>query len=122
MEKHKKSRMSETHDVPVKKASRNLFADLALPNADELQLKAELTRQIYRRIKNFGLTQIEAAKRLGLKQPDVSKLMNGRCTGFSTDRLLSLLTELEFDIEIIVRPHGGKPEQRGTVRVLTEVA
>lgn len=122
MEKHQKSRISQKHDIPVKKAGRNLFADLALPNADELQLKAELTRQIYRRIKDFGLNQTEAAKRLSLKQPDVSKLMNGTFTGFSTDRLLSLLTDLEFDIEIIVRPRDGKPEHRGTIRVLTEAA
>jgi predicted XRE-type DNA-binding protein len=64
---------------------------------------------------------MEAATRLGLKQPDVSKLMQGRFTGFSTDRLLALITALEVDVEIILRPRNRKPENRGTVRVLAEV-
>ncbi len=101
--------------------TKNVFADLGLPDADDLQLKAELTRQIYRRIKDFALTQTEAAKRLGIKQPDVSRLMKGTFTGFSTDRLLSLLTALEVDIEIIVRPRNRKPQDLGTVRALTEI-
>lgn len=107
--------------IPVTEGSRNVFADLGLPDADDLQIKAELTRQIYRRIRDFGLTQTEAGKRLGLKQPDVSRLMKGVFTGFSTDRLLALLTALEVDVEIIVRPRSRKREDRGTVRVLTEV-
>ena len=108
--------------IAVKRGSCNVFADLGLPDAADLQLKAELTRQIHNRIKSFGLTQGEAAKRLGIKQPDVSKLMNGRFTGFSTERLFSILTALEFDIEIILRPHKPPAENRGTVRVLAKVA
>src|SRR5438445_469985 len=88
--------------IPVAKGSGNVFADLGLPDPDELQFKAELTRQICRRIKDFGLTQSEAAKRLTLKQPDVSKLIQGKFTGFSTDRLLSIITALEVDVEIIL--------------------
>ena len=86
------------------KGSGNVFADLDLPNADELQTKAELTRQLYQRIKALGLSQIKAAKILGLKQPDVSKLMSGRFTGFSVERLLELLNALAVDVEIILRP------------------
>jgi predicted XRE-type DNA-binding protein len=120
--KQENQKLSRELDViPVTKGSRNVFAELALPDADNLQLKAELTRQIYLRIKYFGLTQVEAATKLGLKQPDISKLMKGMFTGFSTDRLLSLLTALEVDIEILVRPRGQNLENRGTVRVLTEV-
>jgi predicted XRE-type DNA-binding protein len=109
-------------DLPVKKGSGNVFADLGLPDAEDLQIKAELTRQIYSRIKSFGLTQAQTAKRLGLQQPDVSKLMNGRYTGFSTERLMSLLTALKIDIEIVLRPRGSSQKSRGTVRVLAEVA
>ena len=54
--------------------------------------KAEPTRQIYTIIKARGLTQTAAAKLLGLKQPDVCSLMRGRYSGFSTDRLIHLLT------------------------------
>jgi hypothetical protein len=50
-------------------ASGNVFADLGLPNADQELLKARLTLQIYRIVKQRGLTQTQAAKALGVKQP-----------------------------------------------------
>ena len=102
----------------VVEGSGNVFADLDLPNADDLQTKAELTRQLYQRIKVLGLSQIEAAKVLGLKQPDVSKLTNGRFTGFSVERLLELLNALAVDVEIVLRPGSTRGGRRGTVKVL----
>ncbi len=90
--------------IAVTESSGNIFADLGLPDANELPMKAELTRQLYNRIKSLGLTQVEAAGRLGLEQPDVSKLMQGRFTGFSADRLISLLNALYIDVEIVLRP------------------
>jgi predicted XRE-type DNA-binding protein len=70
------------------------------------------------RLKAPGLTQVQAAKRPGLRQPDVSKLANGRHTGFSTDRLLALLSTLEVAVEIVLRPRRKPLRQRGTIRVL----
>ena len=84
--------------------SGNVFADIGLPNAVDLQTKAELTRQLYQRVKALELSQIKAAKVLGLKQPDVSRLMNGRFTGFSVERLLELLNTLAVDVDIVLRP------------------
>lgn len=68
-------------------------------------------------VKAHRLRQAEAGKRLGLKQPDVSKLVHGRHTGFSTDRLIALLNALQIDVEIILRPQGKTRGGRGTVRV-----
>jgi predicted XRE-type DNA-binding protein len=110
--------MTERNDIPVLEGKENVFADLGLPRADELQMKAELTRQLYKSIQRLGLSQVQAAKRLGLKQPDVSKLMQGRFTGFSTDRLIALLNALEIDIDIVLRPHVNDSGQRGSVRVV----
>jgi predicted XRE-type DNA-binding protein len=107
-----------TNDIPVVEGSGNVFADLDLPNADELQMKAELTRQLYNRIMALGLSQGQAATQLGLKQPDVSKLMHGRFTGFSIDRLITLLTALEIDVDIVLRPHSENGSHRGMVRVV----
>lgn len=67
-------------------------------------VKAELTRQLEKRIKALGLSQNQAAERLGIDQPDVCKLMNGRFAGFSTDRLLGLLNALAVDVRIELRP------------------
>ena len=105
----------------VVRGGENVFDDLGFPDneAAELKVKAELTLQIHQRIKELGLTQTRAAARLGLSQPDVSKLMGGRHSGFSMDRLLSLLNALEVDIDIVVRPKlHGRRTNRGVVRVL----
>jgi len=81
-----------------------VFADLGLPNADQELLKARLTLQIYRIIKQRGLTQTQAAKALGIKQPHVSLLMRNRAGTFSVGRLIDFLTALGQDVEITVRP------------------
>jgi predicted XRE-type DNA-binding protein len=106
---------------PIVPGSKNVFADLGFPKkeAAELKVKAELALQIHQRIKDLGLIQTRAAERLGLSQPDVSKLMAGRYTGYSVDRLLSLLNSLDVGIDIVVRPkHRGRNHHPGTVRVL----
>ena len=95
----------------ITEGSANVFADLGLPNADQELLKAQLTLQIYRIIKQRGLTQTEAAKALGIKQPHVSLLMRNRAGTFSIGRLIDFLTALGQDVEITVRPtrkeHGA---------------
>jgi len=101
----------------VIEGSGNIFADLGLADAEDLRFKAELARQICNRIKKLGLTQMQAAARLGLKQPDVSKLVNGRHAGFSADRLIALLNKLEVDVDIVLRPRLKLPGHRGTIRV-----
>ena len=110
--------MKPINKILVVEGSGNVFADLDLPNADDLQTKAELTRQLYQRITALGLSQVKAAKVLGLKQPDVSKLMNGRFTGFSVERLLELLNALAVDVDIVLRPGSTRGGHRGTVKVL----
>jgi len=49
-------------DLTVKSGSGNVFADLGLPNADELLLKAKLADQISDIISQRQLTQTEAAE------------------------------------------------------------
>ena len=93
--------MSKHSEVTV--GSGNVFADLGLPDAEALLVKAQLTYQIAKRIKELKLTQSEAGVRLAVSQPDVSRLMKGRVTGFSTDRLLALLNSLDFNVDIVLR-------------------
>jgi predicted XRE-type DNA-binding protein len=88
----------------VYESSGNVFADLGLPNAEQELLKAKLTLQIYRLIKASGLTQVEAGKILGIRQPHVSALMRNRSGSFSVERLIEFLTALGQDVEITVRP------------------
>jgi predicted XRE-type DNA-binding protein len=85
--------------------SRNVFKDLGLPNAEEHFVKAQLVFKIDTLIKERGLKQIEAADLLGIKQPDVSKMLRGEFRQFSVERLLRFLVALDQDVEIVVKPH-----------------
>jgi len=97
----------------ITKGSGNIFKDLGLPEAEDLQAKAEITRQIFNIIKEQKLTQKAAAKLLSIAQSDVSNLMNGRFTGFSTERLFHLLNALDRDVEIIIRRKPAKQKTAG---------
>jgi predicted XRE-type DNA-binding protein len=88
----------------VTQSGGNIFADIGLPNADQELLKAHLTLQIYRIIKDRGLTQSGAGKILGIPQPHVSALMRNRAGIFSVGRLIDFLTALGQDVEITVTP------------------
>src|SRR6266545_348669 len=88
----------------ITESSGNVFADLGLPNPEQEMVKAELTLQISRIIKERNMTQAEAAKTLGVKQPHVSLLMRNRAGSFSVGRLMEFLTALGQDVEVAVRP------------------
>jgi len=90
--------------VRSEKGSGNVFADLGLPHPEQELLKARLTLEIYRLIKERGLTQTAAGHILGIKQPNVSALMRNRSGTFSVERLIDFLTALGQDVEITVKP------------------
>lgn len=93
----------KTQDIKIERGSGNVFADLGLPDADTHLLKAELVTRIDRIIRQRGLKQVEAAKLMGLSQPDVSRLMRGDFQEYSLERLLRLLTRLGRDVDITIR-------------------
>jgi predicted XRE-type DNA-binding protein len=90
--------------IRITESRGNVFADLGFPNPEQEQLKALLTLEIYRIVKQRGLTQAEAGRILGVRQPHVSSLMRGHSGAFSVERLLRFLTALGRDIEITVKP------------------
>ena len=95
-------------------SSGNVFADLNLPRADDLLAKAELAAKIIAEIQRRRLTQSQAAAILGIDQPKVSALKQGRLSGFSIERLLRLLLLLGRDIEIAVK---GRAKSRSAARL-----
>ena len=68
------------------KSSGNVFDDLGLPNSEQELLKAKLTVQIYKLIKEQELTQSKAARLLGTTQAQVSALMRCRPVSVSWAR------------------------------------
>ena len=101
--------------LTARKSSGNVFADLGIPHPEQELLKARLTLQIYRVIRERELTQAEAGKILGIKQPHVSALMRNRAGSFSVERLMDFLTALGRDVEIRVK---RAKEEMGKVSVV----
>ena len=106
------ARSMETEETRIERGSGNVFADLGHPEAEVHLLKAELVTSIDRIIRRRKLKQVEAAKLLGLSQPDVSRLLRGDFRDYSVERLLRLLTALGRDVEIIIREPRSKRQGR----------
>jgi predicted XRE-type DNA-binding protein len=109
--------MTKRKAPAVTKSGGNVFADLDLPDSQELLAKARLARLIASIIESHGLTQAEAARVLGATQPIVSNLRRGRLSGFSLDRLLRFLNALGRDVEIRV---AASSSRRGPARTTVE--
>ncbi len=80
--------------IPVTQSTGNVFSDLRVAHPEEELAKAQLASHIRNAIAQRRLTQAQAARRLGLDQPKISALINGRLAGFSSDRLLRCLAAL----------------------------
>jgi predicted XRE-type DNA-binding protein len=106
--------------IPVTPSSGNVFADMGLPEPEEELTKAQLASHIRQLIKRRRLTQVAAAILMGIDQPKVSALLNGRLANFSSERLMRLLTSLGQDVDITIK---DKPRSRvlGRVRVVADL-
>ena len=114
-----KRKKKRAKNIEVEEGSGNVFADLGLPDAEELLLKAKLTVQIAQLIEKKGLTQAEVARRTALDQPKVSRLLNGHLSGFSVDRLFAILNRLGHSVEVRISAKERAPEKSHTRVLLT---
>jgi predicted XRE-type DNA-binding protein len=83
-------------------SSGNVFADLGLPDAAELDTKVRLAVAVNRLLESRRLTQAAAAAALSVDQPEISALKHYKLEGFSVERLMTFLTALGSDIKIRV--------------------
>ena len=88
----------------VELSSGNVFADLELPDADKLKIKSGLVIEITKVVRELGLSQEEAGRRMGLPQPKVSGLLRGDFSNVSERKLMDCLNRLGYDIEIKIKP------------------
>jgi DNA-binding Xre family transcriptional regulator len=71
--------------------------------------------RVFKILEDKNLKQREIADVLGIAQPDVSHLMNGHFSRFTTDKLLDFLKRLNRKVTIEVsRHHKGEPYRRVT--------
>jgi predicted XRE-type DNA-binding protein len=95
--------------------SGNVFADLGLRDAHQLQARAQIGFHVFKILEQKRLKQREIASVLGIAQSDVSHLMNGHFSRFTTDKLLDFLRRLDRKVTIAVSNHReGEPYQEVT--------
>ena len=109
--------MKKDPDTRIRRGTHNVFADLGFPDAETHLLKAELLTRIQGVITKQNLNQTAAAERMGLSQPDVSRLLNGQFRDVSVERLMRLLTRLGCDVDITIRNHRKAAAPRNTIRL-----
>jgi predicted XRE-type DNA-binding protein len=90
-------------NIEVEQGSGNVYADLGMPNAEEMLVKARLAAKISEIIKHRHLTQIEAANIVGLPQPKLSGMLRGQFRGISESKMLDCLNKLGRDVQIVVK-------------------
>lgn len=94
-------------------SSGNIFADMGLDDADELLLRSQLGYSVQQILKSRDLVQREISELLGIQQPEVSNLMQGKYHLFSEGRLLSFLNKLDQKVVIQISQHEeGEPLQQ----------
>jgi predicted XRE-type DNA-binding protein len=99
--------------IEFEEGAGNIFADLGLEEAGELYTRAHIGVHVLQILKDKKLKQREIAGVLGIAQPDVSHLMNGHFSRFTTDKLLDFLKRLDRKVKIEVSRHReGEPYQQ----------
>lgn len=99
--------------IEMTPGSDNIFADIGLPEADDHKLKAQIVIHMKLLMDAEGLNQAEAARRMNIAQPNLSRLLRGQFRGVSIAKLLFMLNALGQDVEIRVKP---KPARRCAAR------
>ena len=110
--------MAKRSQEQIVRSSGNVFADMGLPDAAELDTKDRLGATLNLIVKRKGLTQADVATALSINQPKVSALLNDKLEGFSVERLMHFLVALGQDVEIVVK---SKPTSR-SARIAVKAA
>jgi predicted XRE-type DNA-binding protein len=97
-----------TTPIAIEAGNGNAYADLGLPDAQEMLVKAKLASKIAEIIQRQKLTQQQAAELLAMPQPKVSLMLRGQFRGISESKMLDGLARLGRDIDIVVKPARRK--------------
>ena len=98
-------------------SSGNIYADLGLPDVEEMLVKSELACKITEIIKAKGWTQQEAARRSGMAQSKLSLMLRGQFHNISEGKMMECLTRLGRPVQIVVGPPSRK-KSAGPVQVV----
>lgn len=101
--------------IEVEISSGNIYADIGLPDAEEMLVKAQLAQKIGELMQNRRLTQVAAAKLFGMTQPKVSALLRGQFRGISEAKMIECLNKLGRDVQIVI---AESRQVTGTLKVV----
>lgn len=87
-------------NVEIVRRTGNVFAQLKRPEADDLLRKSRVLSLINDVIEERKLDQAGAAEVLQIDQADVSRLVHGKLSRFSLDRLMTLVDRLGVAIDL----------------------
>lgn len=92
--------------LKVTPSSGNVFRDLGFSaqEAEHLLVRADLMIRLQKVLASRQLAQKESAKILGVTQPRVSELLNGRIELFSSDTLIDMLARLGVAVRVVFEP------------------
>jgi predicted XRE-type DNA-binding protein len=93
-------------------SSGNVYADLGFEDPEEMAAKAGLVREIRRTMERRGLTQVQVSKLTSVDQPTLSKLLRGRTSNFSFDRLTQMLRDLGRNLVLLIEAETDRVETR----------
>ena len=98
--------------IEFEKSTGNVFADLELENPHELQARSMIGFHVIELLKDKNMKQREIGSLLGIKQAEVSHLLNGHYSRFSIEKLIDFLKPLNQKVTIKISPHReGEPYQ-----------
>lgn len=104
----------KSDEIEIHVSEPNIFADLGLPDSESHFLKAKIVAELYRLVIEEKLTQVAAGQRMGISQPEVSRLFKGNFREYSVERLMGFLNAFSQDVEIVTRPRQV-PGERGEI-------
>ncbi|MBU0995173.1 MAG: helix-turn-helix domain-containing protein [Proteobacteria bacterium] len=96
--------------IEFEESSGNVFADLGIENATELQARAMVGLYVIKLLKEKNMKQRELSELLGVKQAEISHLLNGHFSRFTIDKLIDFLNSMNQKVTIQISPHKrGEP-------------
>jgi predicted XRE-type DNA-binding protein len=100
--------MSAKQNTTIRRGTKNVFADLGFPDADTHLLKAQLMSRVQDTMRDRELNQTNAARIMGVGQPDLSRMLKGRFRDVSVERIMRMLTKLGCDVNIVIKSQSRK--------------
>ena len=93
-----------TDNRELVRGTDNPFRDVGLPQSDTRLMKADLAAEIVRVLRERDITGAAAAKLTGVQEADISRIRNAQLDRFTIDRLVTILSRLDVDVKLSVKP------------------